>query len=295
MSIRIDPEFSALIPPLTSEEYTQLEKNIIKDGIRDPLVVWPQPDGNSILIDGHNRMRIAEAHHGLMFDTVERYFSDRDQAVLWIINNQLGRRNLPVIDRVTLEDKKRETLARQAKKNIGGDKKSENYKSLQRNLGSDQVPRREKTTDYKIAQAAGTSEDTVRKVRKINELATDKTKQLVREGKLSINQAYNSVAPRRPDPVKQAKQEHEEFSEKKKESVVSWDDIQTDRINQDIISTALLQDVLSLLNKIDAFGMKYKTEELKSLHGMIEDDERTIIMKRCETCRGILSCIENNI
>lgn len=44
-------------------------------------------------------------------------------------------------------------------------------------------------TDYKIAKAAGTSEDTVRKVRAINEKATDQTKQLVREGKLSINQA----------------------------------------------------------------------------------------------------------
>jgi site-specific DNA-methyltransferase (adenine-specific) len=40
MNITIDPEFKALIPPLAPEELAQLEANIIKDGCRDPLVVW---------------------------------------------------------------------------------------------------------------------------------------------------------------------------------------------------------------------------------------------------------------
>ena len=284
MSIKIDQEFSALIPPLTSEEYTQLEKNIIKDGIRDPLVVWPQPDGDSILIDGHNRMRICEAHHGITFNTIERYFNDRNDAIRWIILNQFGRRNLSAYDRSILALKLKPVIAEQAK-----------AQQIRKSVSQKSVEQKPIDTQKELAKVAGVSHDTIHKVETIEKKATPQTKQLVREGKLSINQAYNSVAPKRPDLVKQAKQEHEEFSEKRKESVVSWDDIQTDRINQDIISTALLQDVLSLLNKIDAFGMKYKTEELKSLHNMIKDDERTIIMKRCETCRGILSCIENNI
>ena len=43
-NIIIDPEFKALIPPLAPEELAQLEANIIKDGCRDPLVVWPLPE-----------------------------------------------------------------------------------------------------------------------------------------------------------------------------------------------------------------------------------------------------------
>lgn len=33
-------KFQATIPPLTDEEFRQLEQNILADGIRDPLVVW---------------------------------------------------------------------------------------------------------------------------------------------------------------------------------------------------------------------------------------------------------------
>jgi len=40
-NILIDSEFQALIPPLSAEERAQLEANLLADGCRDPLVVWP--------------------------------------------------------------------------------------------------------------------------------------------------------------------------------------------------------------------------------------------------------------
>lgn len=42
-NIQIDSEFQALIPPLSAEERAQLEANLLADGCRDPLVVWPCP------------------------------------------------------------------------------------------------------------------------------------------------------------------------------------------------------------------------------------------------------------
>lgn len=56
MQLKIDPEFQSLIPPLSPDEYKQLEANIIEDGCMDPLVYW-----NGTLIDGHNRYRICQA------------------------------------------------------------------------------------------------------------------------------------------------------------------------------------------------------------------------------------------
>ena len=38
--MNIDQEFKSLIPALTSEEYKQLEQNIINEGCRDSLVTW---------------------------------------------------------------------------------------------------------------------------------------------------------------------------------------------------------------------------------------------------------------
>src|ERR1039458_4995881 len=96
-ALTIDSEFKRLIPSLLPEEFKQLEENILQDGeIKSPLIVW-----NSTLLDGHNRYTIAEKHR-LVFKTSEVVLADRDHAKLWIINHQLGRRNLPLGVRAAL-------------------------------------------------------------------------------------------------------------------------------------------------------------------------------------------------
>ncbi len=87
-SFKIDPEFKAFIPPLKPEELSQLEQNLIADGCRDPLVVW-----GGLLIDGHNRYEIC-TRLGIGFNVVEMEFSDRQDVLDWIDDNQLGKRNL---------------------------------------------------------------------------------------------------------------------------------------------------------------------------------------------------------
>ena len=58
MDLQIDKEFAEKIPPLTKEEYEQLEANILADGVViNPLIVW-----NGVIVDGHNRYRILQAH-----------------------------------------------------------------------------------------------------------------------------------------------------------------------------------------------------------------------------------------
>lgn len=90
MSLTIDPEFADQIPPLTDEEYKQLEENILAEGaVINPLIVW---DG--IIVDGHNRFRILQLHPEITFKVHEKVFSDRLEAIAWIYKNQLGRRNL---------------------------------------------------------------------------------------------------------------------------------------------------------------------------------------------------------
>ena len=110
IEIRVNQKFKELIPPLTTDERKQLEENILKDGIRDPLVVW-----GGTLVDGHNRYEIARKH-GLEYRMVEKEFRDEDEATLWIIDNQFGRRNLPDVDRIMLSQKRSGVLAEMAKK-----------------------------------------------------------------------------------------------------------------------------------------------------------------------------------
>ncbi len=79
-----------MIPPLESEERERLEQTILKEGCRDPLVIWKD---HNILIDGHNRYFICTKQN-IPFLTVEIELEDRNAVINWMINNQLARRNL---------------------------------------------------------------------------------------------------------------------------------------------------------------------------------------------------------
>ena len=90
INLKIDPEFQNQIPPLTDDEYKQLEENILKEGkLLSPLIVW----GNT-LVDGHNRYAILQKHPEICFSTMPLPFESREEVLAWICKNQLGRRNL---------------------------------------------------------------------------------------------------------------------------------------------------------------------------------------------------------
>ncbi len=86
------PEFKNLIPPLSEEEKSQLEANLKEFGCLDPLIVW-QWQGQSILLDGHNRYEICTREH-ISYKIVEIEIASREAAICWIANHQLGRRNI---------------------------------------------------------------------------------------------------------------------------------------------------------------------------------------------------------
>lgn len=112
--MNLDKDFRALMPKLTASEYSKLEQSIINEGCRDALIVW-----NDILIDGYNRYEICQKH-SIDFKTISILFADRNVVTNWIIDNQLGRRNLTVEQKNYLIGKK----YKEAKKEHGGDRKS---------------------------------------------------------------------------------------------------------------------------------------------------------------------------
>ena len=283
MSIRIDKEFESLIPPLSDEEFKQLEDNCVKDGIRDPLVFWRVPNGDDILIDGHNRWKIAAHHAGIPFETVHMTFDNRDEVKAWIIKNQFGRRNLSAYDRSVLALKLKPLIAEKAKgRQIQGGKEKVVQKSAQA-----------KTRD-ELAKVAGVSHDTIHKVEKIEAEAPESTKQAVREGKLSINQAYNSTFPKRQDPVRVAKAEHEQFL-KNKDAIVDFRAAKVDQVNQKIINNAMMQDVLKLIDNITRFGLEYGSIKLEAWAASIDDDTASHTAGMIKNCHMVLKSITDAI
>lgn len=191
--LSVDDEFQSLIPPLSYDEYERLEKSIIAEGVRNPIITW-----NGTIIDGHNRYAICKKH-GIGFRTTEREFESRDAAKIWIIENQFGRRNLSKYDRSVLALELEPLYAAEAKRRQQehGNTAPGKPKSVSQN--SDEViPIR---TDEQLAELAGTSRDTIRKVKAIeqaaeagNPVAVQVRDELRSGEKKSIHGAYVRVA-----------------------------------------------------------------------------------------------------
>lgn len=95
LDLNIDKEFSKLLPPLTDAEHQQLEANLVADGrVIDPVLYWCDPKSEqNLVIDGMHRWPIAKEHN-LPCRTEPMPFKSRNEAALWILEHQLGRRNL---------------------------------------------------------------------------------------------------------------------------------------------------------------------------------------------------------
>lgn len=87
---KVDNELATLIPPLTVEELDRLEASLLAEGVRDALIIWKE---GGALLDGHNRLRLCQKH-GLRYAVREMSLPSKNEARLWVIRNQLGRRNL---------------------------------------------------------------------------------------------------------------------------------------------------------------------------------------------------------
>lgn len=90
---RIFEEIRDFIIPLSGHEILALERNILEQGCRDPIVVWKKNKVEIIIIDGHHRYEIC-IKHDIPFGFKALPFSDIEDVKLWMIENQMGRRNL---------------------------------------------------------------------------------------------------------------------------------------------------------------------------------------------------------
>ncbi len=171
--IKIDHDLKSLLPELSEDQKESLEKDILKNGCLNPLIIW---DG--ILIDGHHRYAIC-TKHSIPFDVIEMDFTSKLEAMEWSWSNQKNRRNLNKYELAQIALKFKSTIEAKAKENQG--------------LRTDITPVRNLTnvdTKKELAKLAGVSHDTIHKVEVIEEQAPDDIKQQVKTGEMSINNAY---------------------------------------------------------------------------------------------------------
>ncbi len=175
--MKIDKELKNLIPPLAEDELKQLETNLVNEGWRnnERIITW-----NNIIVDGHNRYSICKKNN-INFKTEERKFKDKNEVILWMIDNQLGRRNLVSYDRIRLVEKSIDILTIQtAEKNIKA--------GLTLSSSDERV-----NITKEVAKHAKVGDKTVSKVRFIVKKANEETKNKLSKGEETINSVYTTL------------------------------------------------------------------------------------------------------
>ena len=116
-ALNINPKFRDICRPLTDAEKELLHRDLLGRGMLNPIIVW---QGKDIIVDGHNRYAWA-TQNKQPFEVREEFFADEDSVLEFIIQNQLGRRNIDSKTRDYLQGELLETRKRMDAKFVKGE------------------------------------------------------------------------------------------------------------------------------------------------------------------------------
>ena len=190
------PEMAELLPPLTGEQLSALEADLLKNGCYSPVIV----NEDMVIIDGHNRQSLCEKH-GLPYQMAVFSFEDMLEAKQWALDTQKGRRNLDKWELGKIALKLKPEIEARAKTNL------QEYHGNQYESGpSATLPKVHSAsvdTRKELADAVGLGERTMGKVMQIDEHAPSAVRDALDSGDLSINQGYNITQQVRELPEEQ--------------------------------------------------------------------------------------------
>lgn len=192
--LKIDDDFKNLLPPLTADEKSGLEKDILAHGVLDPIITW---DG--FIVDGHNRYDICIRHGITDVDTKALNFITKKSDVMqWIISHQLGKRNLTKSQLVRSYESVERQIAKEAEAKMLSGKKDPTS-----NLKQGDSTKRNPTTAAQIAEKIGVGENTYRDMKfVVNEGTPEQIERMDKGGK---GNGVNTIA----NEIKAAKMESE--------------------------------------------------------------------------------------
>lgn len=197
--IIVDPELETTIRIQTEEEFEQFKENLVNDGkIRDAVVVTTSFANQTILVDGHHRLKASKELQAKYpsFSTlpvIYKDFSNRDELIIWMLTNQIGRRNISKEERLDLAFRLEGLgyFIKKAKENQGS------RTDLQQSVTSPSIDGKVKKThaslvDTHVAEIAQVSITDAQRLRRVKEENNDLYKEVV-GGQRSISNAYKQI------------------------------------------------------------------------------------------------------
>jgi hypothetical protein len=196
VQLTIDKEFEELIQPLADQELALLTEQILRDGCREPLSVWKTEDDQRILLDGHNRYKIC-MEHKRDFQTINLRLDSRDAAKLWILEHQVGRRNLTDDQRAVIWNEIREQRSKVASIEAAAKARAAKADSANSTETADQPTAPKVDTRKAVATESKIPESKLRKVQRLKK-TNPKLYDAVRTGAVTLRE----VKPKPAEPSK---------------------------------------------------------------------------------------------
>lgn len=187
--LKIDTELRDLLPPLLPEELEQLEKNIITNGCELPLFTW-----HGYIADGHNRYGICKKNN-ISFEVITLAFEEKSDVMRWMIDGQLGRRNLTPVQRIAVAKKYENKLKEKAKENQAT---STGGSSPQLISNWNEAEKSPIIVSKEIARLANVGTGTLARYDVVMKSDDEETKGKMLKEEVSINKAYDTVKQKQP-------------------------------------------------------------------------------------------------
>lgn len=197
---RIDPELNEVLPKLSDADYKALEQSLLTEGFKGaPIMIW-----GDIIVDGHNRYEICNKHN-IPYEVKMVEFGSKEEAIIWMVRQQLGRRSLTPLQRIQIVEKYRPFYKKKAKENqskagknygIGSQKLLENSTTaiVESENSTAPIPKEEKVNvRAELAKDADVSTNTYSKGMKILESGNEELIKETINGQKSINKAFNEL------------------------------------------------------------------------------------------------------
>lgn len=137
-----------------------MESGIIENGFDKnfPIMEW-----HGFIVDGHNRYDICKKHNITDYVVGTLAYDTKEEVMEWMLDIQLGRRNLSPIQRIAIAEKYRNIYEKQARENqLSGLKQNQNTVLQNSSKRIEPIDVR-----AKLAETAGVSTDTYSKGKKI--------------------------------------------------------------------------------------------------------------------------------
>ena len=185
-NIKIDPDYSQLVPELSEEEYTRLKESIASVGLYEPIII----NQEGTLLDGHHRLKVVKELGWSRVNVETKHFENRTDEEIYVIESNVIRRQLSDYQKTVLAMKLEPMYAEKAKQRQLATLPQEGSKGFQPVLVSNETHIR---SADQAAKAVGLTPTTYHRAKTVLEKGTEKDIHAFKDGKQKAYTVFKNI------------------------------------------------------------------------------------------------------